>query len=104
MTKIFMLLRVASEIVFDKNDLTLSMVSLLSVLKGRTYVCMIRNLDLPLIYRSIYRSIYNTRPGRLPVFEHISQNCCEEADPLLSEDNYRERWKRRVCNLRKCHK
>ena len=77
MTKIFMLLRVASEIVFDKNDLTFSMVSLLSVLKGGTYVYMIRNLDLPLMYKSIY----NTRPGRLPVFEHISQNCCEEADP-----------------------
>ena len=64
MTKIFMLLRVASEIVFERNDLTLSMVSLLSVLKGGTYVCMIRNLDLPLMYRSIY----NTRSDRLPVF------------------------------------
>jgi len=62
--EIFMLLRVASEIVFDGNDLTFSMVSLLSVLKGGMYVCMIRNLDLPLMYRSIY----NTRPGRLPVF------------------------------------
>src|SRR2546421_13109131 len=102
MTKIFMLLRVASEIVFERNDLTLSMVSLLSVLKGGTYVCMIRNLDLPLMYRSIYCTILVQADCQF--FEHKSQNCCEEADPLLSEDNCRDRWKRRACNLRKCYK
>src|SRR5437588_3675132 len=99
MTKIFMLLRVASEIVFERNDLTLSMVSLLSVLKGGMYVCMIRNLDLPLMYKSIYNTQVDCQ-----FFVRISQNCCEEADPLLSEGNCWERWKRKACNLRKCHK